>query len=303
LISYPERGQIDTILENRPYGHGEARVVSAGERILGLGDMEDIEDLIFCCSGRRGELTMNTRTRAVHLVQYLRRCIMQRSLVAFVIAFVLLVALQHALAATATGKHITTVAGSGAFSDDPTTALCGDGGPASGAAFFSPRGLRATPDGGYLVADRFDNRIHKVSAISRNAIITTIAGTGDPCPVHTDLCGDGGPTIEALLGGPRSIALTPDGGFLFTDARINRVRQVSANGTITTVAGTGEPCLDSTHPCGDGGQVLKAEHNGPQDIQLIGGGRFLIADGGDTDNPDFNVTNRIRLVAPPGLQP
>jgi malate dehydrogenase (oxaloacetate-decarboxylating) len=38
FIAYPERQHIDTILDNRPYAHVEAIVVSDGERILGLGD-------------------------------------------------------------------------------------------------------------------------------------------------------------------------------------------------------------------------------------------------------------------------
>jgi hypothetical protein len=252
---------------------------------------------------------MNARTRGVHLVQYLRRCTMQRSVVASVIALVLLIASQYAQAATAAGKHIiSTVAGSGAFCQIAgvtcqfqITPPCGDDGPALDAAFFSPRGLAATPDGGYLVADRFDNRIRQVSAISPEAIITTIAGTGEPCTDPTAPCGDGGPATAAQLSGPRSIAVMPSGGFLFTDARINRVRQVSANGKITTVAGSGEPCVVSTDSCGDGAQALAAELNGPQDILLTRGGGFLITDGGDTDKPDCFVTNRIRLVAPPGL--
>ena len=112
---------------------------------------------------------------------------MKRSLVVSMMFFVLLVASQQAQAAAA-GETIATVAGSGAFCQ--ITAImcqfeiappCGDGGPAIDAAFFSPRGLAETSDGGYLVADRFDNRIRKVSAIRSDATITTIAGTGEQC--------------------------------------------------------------------------------------------------------------------------
>src|SRR5262249_57697391 len=114
--------------------------------------------------------------------------------------FVLLVAPRRAQAPAA-GERIDTVAGSGAFCQITGTMCqfeiappCGDGGTAIDAAFFSPRGLAATRDGGYLVADRFDNRIRNVSAISPNGIITTIAGTGEQCrPDPTDPCGAGAP--------------------------------------------------------------------------------------------------------------
>jgi hypothetical protein len=74
-------------------------------------------------------------------------------------------------------RYISTVAGSGAECSSPT-APCGDGGPAIVATFSSPRGLTLTPDGGYLVVDRYDDRVRKVSSVSPLGIITTYAGTG-----------------------------------------------------------------------------------------------------------------------------
>ena len=192
---------------------------------------------------------------------------------------------------------ITTIAGTGEPCD-ATKSTCGDNGPATKARLNNPHGLAVTRDGGLLIVAALENRIRKVSA---DGIITTVAGTGVQCSDPTASCGDGGPATAAQLGRPRSIALMPNGGFLFTDALINRVREVTPNGKITTVAGTGEPCTDSTAPCGDGGRALAADLSGPQDVLLTRGGGFLIADGGDTDAPDCSVTNRIRLVAPPGL--
>ena len=67
---------------------------------------------------------------------------------------------------------INTVAGSGEFCTVPTDP-CGDGGPVIQAQFNSPRVLTAMPGGGYLVADRM------VTAVTPDAIIDTIAGTGN----------------------------------------------------------------------------------------------------------------------------
>src|SRR5262249_11438451 len=176
--------------------------------------------------------------------------------------FVLLVAPRRAQAPAA-GERIDTVAGSGAFCQITGTMCqfeiappCGDGGPAIDAAFFSPRGLAETRDGGYLVADRFDNRIRKVSAIRPDATITTIAGTGEQCRTDpTDSCGDHGPASKANLTIPREISLTDDDGYLIADEGDHRIRKVSVispDGIITTVAGTGEQCPNPTDGCGDG---------------------------------------------------
>ncbi|MEA2399485.1 MAG: hypothetical protein QOK25_3041, partial [Thermoleophilaceae bacterium] len=53
---------------------------------------------------------------------------------------------------------ITAIAGNG------TQGYMGDGGPATMAEMYQPRGVTPTPDGGFLVADRRNHVIRKVSA-------------------------------------------------------------------------------------------------------------------------------------------
>ena len=67
--------------------------------------------------------------------------------------------------------HITTVAGTGVQGSS------GDGGAATAAQLNSPTGVATTPDGGYLIADYFGNRVRRVSP---TGVITTVAGTGMP---------------------------------------------------------------------------------------------------------------------------
>src|SRR5437763_1433490 len=134
---------------------------------------------------------------------------------------------------------ISTVAGRG--SED---APFGDGGPATGAAFY-PAYVALTRAGGYLISDTANNQVREVLA---NGTIRTVAGNG-----RGSFSGDGGPATAAGLGAPGGVAPTPDGGFLVADTANQRVRQVSATGAITTVAGTGR-----RGSSGDGGAATRA---------------------------------------------
>jgi sugar lactone lactonase YvrE len=77
---------------------------------------------------------------------------------------------------------------------------------------------------------------------------------------------------------------TADGGLLIVDTGNNRVRRVSPDGTITTVAGIGGfPGSFS----GDGGLATLAGLNAPGGVALTASGGFLIADSNN---------NRVRFV-------
>ena len=127
-----------------------------------------------------------------------------------------------------------------------------------------------TADGGFLIADTFNQRVRKVSAAGT---ITTVAGT------TAGLSGDGGPATAAQLSDPIGVAVTADGGFLIADTFNNRVRKVSAAGTITTVAGT------TAGLSGDGGPATSAQLNYPGGVAVTADGGFLIADPGNHRMP------------------
>ena len=96
-----------------------------------------------------------------------------------------------------------------------------------------PSGVAVDASGNLFIADSGNNRIRKVSA---SGIITTVAGDGT-----TAFSGDGGPATSASLylnvGG---VAVDASGNLFIADCVNNRIRKVSANGIITTVAGDGE---------------------------------------------------------------
>lgn len=153
----------------------------------------------------------------------------------------------------------------------------GDGGPATAAKLAFPAGIVVQPDGGYLIADNDNNRVRRVAP---DGTISTVAGGGGAG------LGDGGPATAATLSGPGGLALTADGGYLITEIDANRVRKVSADGTITTVAGTG-----TAGSTGDGGPATSATVSGPTGVAAEPDGGFLIAD---------EPNHRIRSVAPDG---
>jgi hypothetical protein len=122
---------------------------------------------------------------------------------------------------------ITTVAGTGVQGSS------GDGGTATAAQLNNPTGLAATPDGGFLIADWFGNRVRFVSP---TGVMTTVAGTGAPS-VFTD--GDGGPATAANLTMPYAVATTPSGGFVIAESGNDAIRLVDAG--FATVAPPSAP--------------------------------------------------------------
>ena len=65
------------------------------------------------------------------------------------------------------------------------------------------------------------------------ATVSVVAGSGGPGFAD-------GPAATARFNWPSDIAVAPDGGYLVTDYFNNRVRRLAPDGTVSTVAGTGE---------------------------------------------------------------
>jgi hypothetical protein len=130
--------------------------------------------------------------------------------------------------------RISTIAG-----NPDEVGFSGDGGPASRARLKQPAGVAATTDGGFVFADFGNSRIRRVSP---SGVITTVAGRGRFDALGgTGFSGDGGPAVAARLSQPCGVATTPDGGILIADTGNDRIRMVSPQGLIRTVAGSGRP--------------------------------------------------------------
>ncbi len=125
----------------------------------------------------------------------------------------------------APGGIITTFAGVGA------QGFGGDGGPAVSALLDGPEGVAALSDGRVVIAD---SRNHRLRIVATDGTITTLAGTG-----VRGYSGDGGAAAAAELSLPRGVLALSDGSIVFADANNQRLRQISAQGIITTVAASG----------------------------------------------------------------
>ncbi len=105
----------------------------------------------------------------------------------------------------------------------------GDGGPASAALFLNLTGVAVDPSGNLFVSD---TDTHRVRRIAPNGIVTTYAGTGKP-----GSAGDGGPASQAQLNFPYGVATDYGGNLYIADLGNARIRKVTPDGRIATVAG------------------------------------------------------------------
>ncbi len=108
----------------------------------------------------------------------------------------------------------------------------GDGGPATEARLNFPSGVAVDHAGNVYITDSGNDRIRRVSS---SGTITTIAGTGEH-GYDWD-----GPAVEAQLAFPTGVAVDRSGNLYFAGYFNFGIRRVDATGTISRVAGSGEP--------------------------------------------------------------
>lgn len=171
---------------------------------------------------------------------------------------------------------IHTVAG-----NDQSCPGCGDGGPAMEAGLGSPWSVAVAPDGTFYIGEARAGR-QVIRKVSPDGIISTFAGTG----VH-GASGDGGPAILAQIGTAFSLAVGPDGAVYMADATNRRIRRITPDGIISTIAGTGVAGFS-----GDGGPAIQARLGEPTGVAVGPDGSVFIADA---------ANHRVRRVTPDGI--
>ncbi len=163
--------------------------------------------------------------------------------------------------------NISTFAGTGAI------AFRGDGGPADAAALSTPSALAIDRTGNVFVADESNKRIRRIEP---NGPVTTFAGNGSDT-----YSPDGTATAQSALGYVVSLAADANGNIYAVETSQHRVRKISADGTISTIAGNGQMSYS-----GDGGPATNAGMD-PQGIAVDSAGVLYVAD---------TANNRIRKV-------
>jgi len=206
-----------------------------------------------------------------------------------------------------TGSTITTIAGSnnGGSSGD-----AGDGGAAKGALLNSPAGIAVDSSGNVYISDTNNNRIRRIDT---KGIITGIVGSGStantldhPTGIAIDnsgalyiadtnhhrivkwannkltpvagtgvkgFSGDGGPAIQAMLQNPIGVAVDAAGDLYIADSSNSRIRKVTPDGMIVTIAGNGQ-----LRYSGDGGPATSAALYFPRGVAVDSQGNVYIAD-------------------------
>lgn len=181
---------------------------------------------------------------------------------------------NHRIRRISKDGRISTIAGMGA------AGYSGDEGPAARAQLDTPSGVAVDASGNVYIADTYNNRIRKVTP---DGVILTVAGTG-----RFGYSGDGGPAVAAQLALPMGVVVDEQGNLYIADYLNRRVRRLSPDGIITTVAGNGRAGYS-----GDGGPALAAELDYPHGVAADAAGRLYVSDVGS------HVVRRIWLSCQP----
>jgi sugar lactone lactonase YvrE len=158
---------------------------------------------------------------------------------------------------------VSTLAGGGPTGED-AKATWRDG-TGIEARFFAPCGLAIDNKDNLYVADAENHRIRKITP---EAVVTTIAGSGASGKEGGGFAD--GPAAQSRLNTPTELAVTGDGVVYFSDTYGNRVRRITPDGMVSTVAGTGVAGLRD-------GPAEMAKMNWPRGI-VLKGNSILFAD-------------------------
>jgi sugar lactone lactonase YvrE len=226
--------------------------------------------------------------------------------------------------------EVTTLAGNGAFASTDGTG--------TGASFNQPRRVVMHNMGYALVSDYGGHRIRKIEFpdgfVPNGGVVTTLAGSGSAG--FADGTGTG-----ASFRNPMGLALDYLGNIYVADSGNYRIRRITPEGVVTTIAGNGSPIsVDSSNPLtasfkwplslysdgylyvGDSFNIRKIDFNGQDWLgvsTLAGSGSSGFVDGtgteasfgqinGLTSDPNTGnffvadtTNNRIRKVTPQGV--
>lgn len=169
---------------------------------------------------------------------------------------------------------LTVVAGNG------QKGVGGFAGRATSVPLLSPCGVTTDAAGSIYIAD-VSSVVRKVSP---DGNIVVVAGNVN---LGVGYSGDGGSALQAQLGGVSGVAMDGSGSLYISDSSNHRIRKVTPDGLIHTVAGNG-----TQGASGDGGPGTQAQLYAPTGIAVDRLGNLFIVDRGNS---------RIRKLAPNGV--
>ncbi len=160
------------------------------------------------------------------------------------------------------------------------------GGGARSEALRYPIGVAVDSVGTVYISDS-GGLVHKRTI---DGMMITYAGGGAAG------VGDGGPALNATLNGPSFLALDRANNLYLTESTGQRLRKISPEGIITTLAGTGIAGFS-----GDGGPAVLAQLNSPKGVVRDSAGNIFIADEGNNRIRKINTSGIITTIAGTGV--
>jgi len=154
----------------------------------------------------------------------------------------------------------------------------GDGGLARSAPLGDIWAVATAADGSVYAADGLNCLVVKATP---SGSLHVVAGNG-----FCGYSGDGGPATSAAIVFPSGIAVDSADSLYISDPVNERIRKISAKGTITTVAGTGQ-----IEYSGDNGPAISASLD-PGELAVDAAGNLYVSD-------DWN--GRVRKISPTGV--
>lgn len=152
------------------------------------------------------------------------------------------------------------------------------------AQFNTPSGLAIAPDGSLIVADTGNNRIRRVSP---NGETSTVAGNGSAG--YAD-----GPASNAQFNGPIGVTVDARGNIYVADSYNDRIRLITSDGQVSTVAGKGFP----GYADGDRNSAL---FDTPSGIVVAADGSLIVADTGNDRLRKISIEGNVTTLPVPDL--
>lgn len=162
---------------------------------------------------------------------------------------------NHAIRKITSTGTVSTLAGNGnpGYAD----------GPGASALFFFPRGIAVNKSGEVLTTE-IANGSARIRKINTSGVVSSVTTTGTNGYID-------GPVATARFSFPTSLAIDSAGVMYVADWDNNRIRKITTDGVVSTVAGTGAAGYAD-------GTGSSAQLNAPQGIAVDSSGSIYIGE-------------------------
>lgn len=146
------------------------------------------------------------------------------------------------------------------------------------------RGAAVDNDGNVLLTDICN---HCICQVSRTGAASTVAGNGE-----TDFIDGKGQ--NSSFHSPHGVAIDSKGNVIVADSRNHRIREITSDGNVTTLAGNGDEISTD-------GQGAHSSFNFPHGVAVDGDDNIIVADSGGNCIRMVTRTGRVTTLAGSGI--